>query len=75
MTKGMRLAVLAHVLRMVIALAAAWYLPTLIWNAEEVRPAQYALTVAISVWGLWTLRQIVRRKDAKSDKIIEHFDR
>ncbi|MYM96457.1 hypothetical protein [Duganella vulcania] len=74
MTKGLWIALSAHLLGTVLAIALGWQLPTWIAFFEPVRPAQYAFATVALAWGIWKAREIVIGKDSSANRTAAHFN-
>jgi hypothetical protein len=74
MNKGLKIAVVSHVLGTAVAVALAWFLPLLLLSNESIRPMQYALVIVALAWGGWKLYQIMTRKDDLANRTAKHFD-
>lgn len=74
--QGVRIALLAHCAGVALAAVPAWFLPVFCVKFGLVSAPgalRGALFVALALWGGWAALRIVKGKDPKANKLIEHF--
>jgi hypothetical protein len=72
--KGMKLAVMAHVLGTVIAVAFGWFIPVWLPLFDDVRPAQFTFATVASAWGIWKLYEMLTGRDKLANDTSKHFE-
>lgn len=75
MNRGMKVAVVAHVLGAMIAVAIGWFLPLWLSLFDAVRPAQYTFATVAGAWGLWKLYEMLSGKDKLANDTSKHFEK
>jgi len=75
MTRGMVMAIFAHVAGSIAALAGSWVLIEYFARHESRLAMQLTILVVGGAWGIWKLVQIVLRKDDLGNRIIAIFDK
>lgn len=75
MTRGMKVAVITHVIGTAVAILVAWFLIGEFGREESRSAMQRTFLVAGGLWGVWMLWEILRGRSTLARRVIAMFDR
>lgn len=75
MTRGMKMAVAAHVGGTILSIAVAWVFVGHFAREDSRSAMQYAVLVGGVSWGIWMLRQTLIGHNKLANQVVAIFDR